>query len=183
MFGEDRHFCIRAAALGLSLYVDTHYPAYHIYSGRIDFFRCLFRIFSRRSDDGRGQRICEKYEAARPLCPWWTQRSGWNWRLQHLSSCLRRRETDRRRILGRLGMFRVSWGRGGKVPHGTGQDLSPSVQGLSSGKKGGAGPLCRMSSKELNNEDWKLNIFKNSSAIQLSVSDFKAIRLIFNIQY
>ncbi|MGC3792337.1 glycosyltransferase family 2 protein [Priestia aryabhattai] len=30
-WGEDRHFCIRAAAIGLSLYVDTHYPAYHIY--------------------------------------------------------------------------------------------------------------------------------------------------------
>lgn len=30
-WGEDRHFCIRAAALGLPLYVDTHYPAYHIY--------------------------------------------------------------------------------------------------------------------------------------------------------
>ncbi|WP_018749875.1 glycosyltransferase family 2 protein [Paenibacillus sanguinis] len=30
-WGEDRHFCIRAAALGISLYVDTHYPAYHIY--------------------------------------------------------------------------------------------------------------------------------------------------------
>ena len=30
-WGEDRHFCIRAAALGLSLYVDTNYPAYHIY--------------------------------------------------------------------------------------------------------------------------------------------------------
>ncbi|WP_068618310.1 glycosyltransferase family 2 protein [Paenibacillus tuaregi] len=30
-WGEDRHFCIRAAALGLQLYVDTHYPAYHIY--------------------------------------------------------------------------------------------------------------------------------------------------------
>jgi|GEM_PF-200621 len=29
--GEDRHFCVRAAALGLSLFVDTHYPAYHIY--------------------------------------------------------------------------------------------------------------------------------------------------------
>ncbi|HUX79987.1 MAG TPA: hypothetical protein VMW10_09635 [Alphaproteobacteria bacterium] len=29
--GEDRHFCIRAAALGFDLYVDTHYPAYHIY--------------------------------------------------------------------------------------------------------------------------------------------------------
>lgn len=30
-WGEDRHFCIRAAALGLEMYVDTHYPAYHIY--------------------------------------------------------------------------------------------------------------------------------------------------------
>lgn len=30
-WGEDRHFCIRAAALGFSLYVDTQYPAYHIY--------------------------------------------------------------------------------------------------------------------------------------------------------
>ncbi|NGX37570.1 MAG: hypothetical protein K1000chlam2_00726 [Chlamydiae bacterium] len=30
-WGEDRHFCVRAAAIGLSLYVDTHYPAYHIF--------------------------------------------------------------------------------------------------------------------------------------------------------
>lgn len=30
-WGEDRHFCIRASALGFSLFVDTHYPAYHIY--------------------------------------------------------------------------------------------------------------------------------------------------------
>jgi hypothetical protein len=29
--GEDRHFCIRAVALGLELYADTHYPPYHIY--------------------------------------------------------------------------------------------------------------------------------------------------------
>lgn len=29
--GEDRHFCIRAQALGLNLYVDTHYPCFHIY--------------------------------------------------------------------------------------------------------------------------------------------------------
>ncbi|MEN6462997.1 MAG: hypothetical protein ABFC94_16720 [Syntrophomonas sp.] len=29
--GEDRHFCIRAAALGFELFVDTHYPAFHIY--------------------------------------------------------------------------------------------------------------------------------------------------------
>ncbi|MEI8125121.1 MAG: hypothetical protein WCG42_05160 [Parachlamydiaceae bacterium] len=30
-WGEDRHFCIRAVAIGLSLHTDTHYPAYHIY--------------------------------------------------------------------------------------------------------------------------------------------------------
>lgn len=30
-WGEDRHFCIRAAALGFKLFVDTFYPAYHIY--------------------------------------------------------------------------------------------------------------------------------------------------------
>jgi len=30
-WGEDRHFCIRAAALGFTLWVDTHLPAYHIY--------------------------------------------------------------------------------------------------------------------------------------------------------
>lgn len=29
--GEDRFFCIRAAVLGIGLYVDTNYPAYHIY--------------------------------------------------------------------------------------------------------------------------------------------------------
>lgn len=30
-WGEDRHFCIRAAALGIPLYVDTHFPALHLY--------------------------------------------------------------------------------------------------------------------------------------------------------
>lgn len=30
-WGEDRHLCIRAAALGISLFVDTTFPAYHIY--------------------------------------------------------------------------------------------------------------------------------------------------------
>lgn len=29
--GEDRFFCIRAAVLGIGLYADTFYPAYHIY--------------------------------------------------------------------------------------------------------------------------------------------------------
>lgn len=30
-WGEDRAFCVRAVALGFELFVDTHYPAYHIY--------------------------------------------------------------------------------------------------------------------------------------------------------
>ncbi|MFX3632730.1 MAG: glycosyltransferase [Candidatus Pristimantibacillus sp.] len=30
-WGEDRHFCVRAQVLGLSLFVDTHYPAFHVY--------------------------------------------------------------------------------------------------------------------------------------------------------
>lgn len=30
-WGEDRAFCIRAVAYGYELFVDTHYPAYHIY--------------------------------------------------------------------------------------------------------------------------------------------------------
>lgn len=30
-WGEDRHFCVRAQALGFPLFVDTHHPAYHIY--------------------------------------------------------------------------------------------------------------------------------------------------------
>ncbi|MEG6520553.1 glycosyltransferase [Desulfotomaculum sp. 1211_IL3151] len=31
LWGEDRHFCVRAAALGLELYADTFYPPFHIY--------------------------------------------------------------------------------------------------------------------------------------------------------
>lgn len=31
LWGEDRHFCIRAAVLNLELYADTHYPPYHLY--------------------------------------------------------------------------------------------------------------------------------------------------------
>ena len=43
LLGEDRPFCIRAGALGYTLYMDTHYPAYHcskeIYLDRIEEFR------------------------------------------------------------------------------------------------------------------------------------------------
>lgn len=43
LLGEDRPFCIRAGALGFTLYMDTHYPAYHcsreIFLDRIDEFK------------------------------------------------------------------------------------------------------------------------------------------------
>lgn len=31
LIGEDRHFCVRAAALGFELFADTWYPPFHIY--------------------------------------------------------------------------------------------------------------------------------------------------------
>ncbi|SFJ12772.1 Glycosyl transferase family 2 [Paenibacillus sp. UNC496MF] len=31
LWGEDRHFCVRAASLGLGLFADTRHPAFHIY--------------------------------------------------------------------------------------------------------------------------------------------------------
>lgn len=31
--GEDKHFCIRAAVMGYQPYVNTEYPAFHIYNG------------------------------------------------------------------------------------------------------------------------------------------------------
>ena len=43
IFGEDRPFCIRAGALGFTLYMDTHYPAYHchreFFLDRIDEYK------------------------------------------------------------------------------------------------------------------------------------------------
>lgn len=32
LWGEDRHFCIRAACAGFDLWIDTHYPATHLYT-------------------------------------------------------------------------------------------------------------------------------------------------------
>lgn len=43
LLGEDRHFCVRAGALGIALYMDTVYPVYHIYReeylNRVEEFR------------------------------------------------------------------------------------------------------------------------------------------------
>ena len=32
LYGEDRHFCVRAACAGFSLWLDTHAPARHLYT-------------------------------------------------------------------------------------------------------------------------------------------------------
>lgn len=32
LWGEDRHFCIRAACAGFDMWLDTHYPAEHLYT-------------------------------------------------------------------------------------------------------------------------------------------------------
>src|SRR5262249_6789463 len=41
--GEDRHFCVRARALGIELWADTRYPPLHLYRGsdleRVEAFR------------------------------------------------------------------------------------------------------------------------------------------------
>ena len=44
--GEDRDFCIRAEALGIKLFVDTNYPAFHIYR-ESDLKEVYKYIFSR----------------------------------------------------------------------------------------------------------------------------------------
>ncbi|WP_282154912.1 methyltransferase domain-containing protein [Cytobacillus gottheilii] len=55
-WGEDRHFCIRAAALGIPLFVDTHFPAYHIYreedlQGVASFKKADMKLMNEKKDD------------------------------------------------------------------------------------------------------------------------------------
>jgi Glycosyl transferase family 2 len=52
-WGEDRHFSVRASALGIPLYVDTHFPAYNIYresdlAGVADYIRQCSEIAPKR---------------------------------------------------------------------------------------------------------------------------------------
>ncbi len=58
--GEDRPFCIRAGALGITLYMDTYYPAYHIsrevYLERLDEYK----------RDGFKFDMCQVFEETEP---------------------------------------------------------------------------------------------------------------------
>lgn len=50
LWGEDRHFCIRAACAGFEMWIDTHYPAEHLFTD------ALYREYLRRQthdDAGR----------------------------------------------------------------------------------------------------------------------------------
>ncbi|MGL6106060.1 glycosyltransferase family 2 protein [Romboutsia sp.] len=59
-WGEDRHFCVRAVALGLELYVDTHYPAYHIYRSKdllgVEDYK---KSFSKRDTEILGSKLLD----------------------------------------------------------------------------------------------------------------------------
>lgn len=46
LWGEDRHFCIRAACHGFGIWVDTHYPAEHLYTEQ------AYQEFKRRRGNG-----------------------------------------------------------------------------------------------------------------------------------
>lgn len=60
LLGEDRPFCIRAGALGFTLYMDTHYPAYHCqkeeFLDRVDEFK----------RDGWKFDMCQKFDEEPP---------------------------------------------------------------------------------------------------------------------
>lgn len=53
LWGEDRHFCVRAQALGVKLHVDTHYPAYHIYrDSDLDGVTAFLQSASKHTGEG-----------------------------------------------------------------------------------------------------------------------------------
>lgn len=59
-WGEDRHFCIRAAVLGIQLYVDTYYPAYHVYrQSDIAGIEEYKKSYSRRETEVLGSKVLE----------------------------------------------------------------------------------------------------------------------------
>lgn len=62
--GEDRTFCVRAAALGIEIFLDTHYPCKHLYrrseyedykkEGGYDGFKANYGTDNRACDTGGG---------------------------------------------------------------------------------------------------------------------------------
>lgn len=73
IWGEDRHFCIRAQALGFRLHVDTHYPALHLYReadlARLPAFRAQYGL--RRAE-------VEALKACRAIAEAWGSSHPWS---------------------------------------------------------------------------------------------------------
>lgn len=86
-WGEDRHFCIRAAALGLGLFVDTHLPALHVYR---DTELAHVGGYSALSDDmiSRFVRVADAHVTSVlwPLPePWWSRGREYAWAQRFVS--------------------------------------------------------------------------------------------------
>jgi glycosyltransferase involved in cell wall biosynthesis len=71
LVGEDRHFCVRAAAMGIKLFVDTHLPALHLY--RASDLERVAAFCGEVTDPVEGTRAMEETAppvAAVPRPPW-----------------------------------------------------------------------------------------------------------------
>ena len=53
LVGEDRHFCVRAAVHGFEMWLDTHYPAFHIYTEEM-YQKYMQMLFEKSIIDGAG---------------------------------------------------------------------------------------------------------------------------------
>lgn len=67
--GEDRHFCTRAQALGFTVFVDTFYPAYHVFNlNQIDEAKLWYHngaskeLFNSWLDENWKQRVVKSFE-------------------------------------------------------------------------------------------------------------------------
>lgn len=93
ILGEDRHFCIRAGALGIDLFIDTVYPVYHIYReqylDRVDEFK----------RDGFKYDMCQTFEtvAGETREAEWKRllKKGSNYAGRKIKNKLGRRKTER----------------------------------------------------------------------------------------
>ncbi len=70
-WGEDRYFSLRAVAYGYELYVDTHYPAYHIYRIEelrgVKDFKAKYKVTDLEQKEDRGKDIIESNIISTPF--------------------------------------------------------------------------------------------------------------------
>ncbi|SHE88194.1 hypothetical protein SAMN05444278_10795 [Psychroflexus salarius] len=74
--GEDRHICTRAECLGFDIFIDTHYPAYHIHNPKnVDEARSWYKNGAKRDFfdawlgkdwENKVNQLCAKKEKYKP---------------------------------------------------------------------------------------------------------------------